>query len=141
MISENARENFVSSVYSLLSDEPTNEKANMIIDFFDTITEDMVELPKEGLLINAPCKLGDTIYAKARLNSGKTQMLTMIVTELSFRQLEKKDSVIVSAIESIHIVGKESKLYKFDSSCFGKVVFTNIEDAMNIEPFYALPQS
>lgn len=52
-INNEIRENFMQAIYDMFSNEPTNEKANQIIDLFDAVTEDCT---------NLPCKKGDTVF-------------------------------------------------------------------------------
>ena len=44
-ISNEKRDYFLEVIYNMFSDEPTNEKANEIIDIFDTITDNCIDLP------------------------------------------------------------------------------------------------
>lgn len=124
MISDSTREDFTSSVYDLLADEPNNDKANAIIDFFDIATENCIE---------APCEIGDTIYLRGASIGGKRRILNLTVLEISANGYPKKDSVIVTAIENMHLVGVAPKVFKLDSSCFGKIIFNNIEEALQQE--------
>lgn len=53
MLSEETREDFVSSIYDMFANDGTNGRANQIIDMFDNVTEDCIE---------PPCKVGGKIY-------------------------------------------------------------------------------
>lgn len=52
-ISNEIREEFMQSIYDMLSDDGNNDRANQIIDMFDIATENCIELP---------CQVGGTLY-------------------------------------------------------------------------------
>lgn len=102
MISEETREDFMRSIYDMFSGEETNDKANQIIDIFDIITENCVDLP---------CKVGDTVYFVYSNENGYL-FEEAVVTEVSTERIWISD-----------------RRYYFNYDDIGKTVFLTPEEA------------
>lgn len=122
-ISYETREDFMQSIYDMFSNDGNNDRANQIIDIFDTATENCIELPCNlGDTLHLPCKVGDTIYfaTKDKFNSATIDEITITENGLQFYWIQYDKSYECDEIWDDGI---------FHDSEIGKTVFLTLEEA------------